>query len=838
MRFAAGLRTQSADPTERKQRTVDLAPTWRQGRAYGVGWDYDRAVREGYDRVVWVMRCVNAIADSWAGLPIGQRQGNRETGAFVDNPHETVELLNAFPNDYEEGEIFRQALAAQFLLSRAGAFVEYVRARNGDVFALNLLPPGRTKPVPGSGGRFLEGFEIDLGGGNKLRLPPVGDGIDHGIVWVRTRHPNDPYSSFTPLEAAGLAVDTDWMARLYSRNFLRNDARPPMVIGVSGGVTPEGEAEIRSRLSPGPDSAGRFAIIETAIIDDNDNVIGPGGGITVHDLGKTPRDAEWVELRKLGKDEILGAFNAPESVVAGKASDRTFENARQERINFKLDTCRQNARRVLSPFDRLDPRPDRFLAVDWSSDPDVQAAEEARRKARLEEVKERVLTPNEFRAEDGKDPLEGGDAVWGPVSIGPLYGDVPELPEPEEEPEDEPEEPVAPVIPIPPPVTNPSDVAMLGRRNLLGNKTWRPSPAPAGAKGSLGLWPRRIVTEADLQPHGMRCGIDDCDHVFEVGDVMALRPEQEDIYLVICEDCVPDGKTRKRKQTVTFGPFDVDESWIAREKQAADRRLTAWERQVERLVRRFFRRQERVVLERLAAARTLRGTRHWEGEGSGGHKGKGDKLIDPARVFDIAAWDAELIEDGQAWALSIIEDYGEEVLSRVRAERSLGNGHTKQDEAGFDASDPRVIEALESRRNRLRNVNDVTWRAVRDEIIVGEREGETVRQIADRIRGVFSAASKTRAVTIARTEVISAANEGSLIGARQSGVAERKLWLATSDDRTRDTHAGADGQTVGIEEPFNVGGAALMFPGDPAGPAREVIQCRCTMLFGTAEGVL
>jgi len=32
---------------------------------------------------------------------------------------------------------------------------------------------------------------------------------------------------------------------------------------------------------------------------------------------------------------------------------------------------------------------------------------------------------------------------------------------------------------------------------------------------------------------------------------------------------------------------------------------------------------------------------------------------------------------------------------------------------------------------------------------------------------------------------------------------------------------------VGMNEPFLVGGASLMYPGDPNGPASEIINCRC-----------
>lgn len=54
---------------------------------------------------------------------------------------------------------------------------------------------------------------------------------------------------------------------------------------------------------------------------------------------------------------------------------------------------------------------------------------------------------------------------------------------------------------------------------------------------------------------------------------------------------------------------------------------------------------------------------------------------------------------------------------------------------------------------------------------------------------------------------------------------------STEDHRTRTTHRAADGQRVALASPFIVGGAELMFPGDPSGPPQETIQCRCSLLL-------
>jgi HK97 family phage portal protein len=117
--------------------------------------------------------------------------------------------------------------------------------------------------------------------------------------------------------------------------------------------------------------------------------------------------------------------------------------------------------------------------------------------------------------------------------------------------------------------------------------------------------------------------------------------------------------------------------------------------------------------------------------------------------------------------------------------------------------------------------------AVQDAVSAGFDEGETIDQITDRINDVYDFAASTRAERIARTETASAANAGNQEAMKQTGV-EKKEWLSSRDEKTRETHKEMDGQVVGISEDFvSPSGARLQFPGDPDAPAEERINCRC-----------
>lgn len=62
--------------------------------------------------------------------------------------------------------------------------------------------------------------------------------------------------------------------------------------------------------------------------------------------------------------------------------------------------------------------------------------------------------------------------------------------------------------------------------------------------------------------------------------------------------------------------------------------------------------------------------------------------------------------------------------------------------------------------------------------------------------------------------------------ARDMGADVVKEWDATLDSRTRKSHQQVDGEVRELDEYFSNG---LDFPGDPAGGAKEVCNCRCAL---------
>ena len=138
----------------------------------------------------------------------------------------------------------------------------------------------------------------------------------------------------------------------------------------------------------------------------------------------------------------------------------------------------------------------------------------------------------------------------------------------------------------------------------------------------------------------------------------------------------------------------------------------------------------------------------------------------------------------------------------------------------FDVTNPEVIKWIKKRVGLLiKSISNTTLEKLRKALAAGVDAGESIPLLAGRISDVFVDAKGYRSTLIARTETIASSNSGALEAYKQSGVVEKKEWLATMDDRVRDEHASMNGEKVGLNEAFSNGEMA------PSSP-----NCRCTVL--------
>lgn len=135
---------------------------------------------------------------------------------------------------------------------------------------------------------------------------------------------------------------------------------------------------------------------------------------------------------------------------------------------------------------------------------------------------------------------------------------------------------------------------------------------------------------------------------------------------------------------------------------------------------------------------------------------------------------------------------------------------------------------------------DLKWnkQKITSAITQGILQGEDIRKISKRLRNVTDM-DKRAAIRNARTMTTSAENAGrsdSYTRAREMGIEMEQIWLATLDERTRDSHRKLDGEKIKVGDKWHHPkfSNGLRYPGDPEGPASEVYNCRCTLIAQVA----
>jgi len=135
-------------------------------------------------------------------------------------------------------------------------------------------------------------------------------------------------------------------------------------------------------------------------------------------------------------------------------------------------------------------------------------------------------------------------------------------------------------------------------------------------------------------------------------------------------------------------------------------------------------------------------------------------------------------------------------------------------------------------------VKDVRWNRQHFTSAIAQSilQGESIPNTAKRLQSVLNM-DKNMATRAARTAMTSAENMGRLDSynrAKKIGIELEQEWLATLDERTRETHRLLDGQHVPVGGTFCPHGYGpeynIRFPADPAARGDMTWNCRCTLI--------
>lgn len=316
LRQALGMWLLGVSPQEMKSVTAgQLLPVWQSGKPIWTDWSADKAVRDGFKASTWVYACIHRIMKAVASVPwvVSRRT---KAGEWEVVPGHPLEELIKNPNPYMSGQDLIERLTAHLYLGGNGLLTK-IRA-GGVVAELWPIGPDGVKPVPDRK-KFIEKYEYER------------DGVKHSIkpediIHVMFIDPANPYWGMSPLQAGARTVDTDIEAVQWNKVALQNRAITDGVFSFKEPLTKDQWEEARRQVREqhqGADNARTPWVL--------------GGDATWHQMSLSPAEMDFIESRRMTREEICAIFQVPPPMV-GIYDNATLANIETARKIFWLDT--------------------------------------------------------------------------------------------------------------------------------------------------------------------------------------------------------------------------------------------------------------------------------------------------------------------------------------------------------------------------------------------------------------------------------------------------------------------------------------------------------------------
>lgn len=336
----------------------------------------------------WIYACVDkrSFAVAGANLRLYVRRGPDELEE-IDN-HPVLDLLRN-PNPWETHmELFKGSIQHADL---TGDFYWYIPlngvGRPGEIWQ---LPSDRMTIVPHPK-KYIAGYKL-RNGNEMISFKP------EEILHFKYPSSTSLYYGLGPPQASALSANIDQNQHEYQSNFYKNAAIPPFALSTDQKLNETQFKRLRSQFEEnysGVKNSGKPFITD--------------GGLKIEKMGVNPKDLDWLASNRATRDDILGIFGVPASVL-GLVEDVNRASAMSNRYSFADNTIEP----ILSLLDEkltkdLAQLYDEKLIIKHDStlpeDTQVEAiAMEARLRAGL-------TTINEERMAEGYKPIENGDRV-------------------------------------------------------------------------------------------------------------------------------------------------------------------------------------------------------------------------------------------------------------------------------------------------------------------------------------------------------------------------------------------------------------------------------------------
>ena len=256
-----------------------------------------------YMRYVWVSKVVSKTAQALASKVVRVVD---EEGEAIDN-HPLTQLL-ARVNDTQSSAEIWTSYFVNMLIAGESAF-EIVDNGSGQPAEWWDRRPDLLEVIPDNERGVVFPKPAGYRWGDSEVIIPV-ENLWHNKFF----HPLNPWRGLAPIEAVRNGVVIDIFAQTWSKNFLQGGARPDYALISPEGTTQDERDQYLQQIMDqyqGSDNWHKPLVLE-------------GGVVDIKQLNFPPKDIEWLEQRRVSRDEVAAVFGMPDE-IAGFGRD-TYEN--------------------------------------------------------------------------------------------------------------------------------------------------------------------------------------------------------------------------------------------------------------------------------------------------------------------------------------------------------------------------------------------------------------------------------------------------------------------------------------------------------------------------------
>lgn len=317
------------------------------------------------------------------------------------NDHPVAKLLNR-PNSFTTSFRFKRSLAADRGLYDCAL---WLKSRENGLPALFRIPPWMFK-AGGDNWMRPEYFTIE-GGRGKVEIDAKHFLYFHGY------NPTDDRLGMSPMESLRRVLAEEYAAGNMREQILRNGARTTGYISRPA-TAPEWSPAARDRFKSGWRSQySGWSASEaggTPVLED---------GMTFVPASQTAEQLQYVEARKLTREEVASAFFIPPPMI-GILDHATFGNIEEQHKMLYADTMGPDLEEVqqeleLQLFPEFDDVDDCYLEYNLAEK--LKGSFEEQAKSIQTMVGAPVMSRNEGRAKLNLPRVEGGDALIVPLNV-------------------------------------------------------------------------------------------------------------------------------------------------------------------------------------------------------------------------------------------------------------------------------------------------------------------------------------------------------------------------------------------------------------------------------------